>query len=132
MLRNRDVYSGHKENKRVSGMNPYQVMGGIACCTLIFAGVVAFLTVQGVPLLVAFLSVYLLAIWVMMGMQRRARQLFEENSGIQHQRRHERGVQLRSDVESNALAAHNANGIAQLNDAVDADSPFGSHSHLQA
>jgi Na+-transporting methylmalonyl-CoA/oxaloacetate decarboxylase gamma subunit len=53
---------------------------------MVFAGVVTFLTVQGLPLLLSFLSVYLVAIWIMMGMQRRARQLFEENSGHQYQR----------------------------------------------
>ena len=86
-------------------MNPYQVMGGIAFCTLIFAGVVTFLTVQGVPLLVAFLGVYLLAIWIMMGMQRRARQLFEESSAINYQRRYDRGVLLRADLENNVVDA---------------------------
>ncbi len=71
-------------------MNPYQVMGVIAICTMIFAGVVTFLTVQGVPLFLAFLGVYLLAIWIMMGMQRRARQLFEANMGRSFTRSYER------------------------------------------
>jgi len=62
-------------------MNPYQVMGIIACCTAIFAGVVAVLTIQGVPVVLAFLGVYLVAVWVMLGMQRRARQLFD---GTEH------------------------------------------------
>ncbi|MEE9336146.1 MAG: hypothetical protein V3U65_18825 [Granulosicoccaceae bacterium] len=102
-------------------MNPYQVMGGIACCTLIFAGVVTFLTIQGVPLLVAFLGVYLLAIWIMMGMQRRARQLFEENSGINYQRRHDREARLRADLESNVI-----------NNDIDADATFSSRGHFSA
>ena len=58
-------------------MNPYQVMGIIAGCTAIFAGVVTFLTIQGVPLLLAFLGVYLIAVWVMVGMQRRAREIYD-------------------------------------------------------
>jgi len=58
-------------------MNPYQVMGIIAGCTAIFAGVVTFLTMQGVPLLLAFLGVYLIAVWVMVGMQRRAREIYD-------------------------------------------------------
>ncbi len=98
-------------------MNPYQVMGGIACCTLIFAGVVTFLTLQGVPLLVAFLGVYLLAVWIMMGMQRRARQLFEENSGVNYQRRHDREMRLRPEHESNV---------------VDLDATFNSRRQFQA
>ncbi len=62
-------------------MNPYQVMGIIVGCTVVFAGVVTFLTMQGVPLLLAFLAVYLIAVWVMIGMQRRARELYD---GVEH------------------------------------------------
>ena len=80
-------------------MNPYQVMGGIACCIMIFAGVVTFLTVQGVPLLLSFLSVYLVAIWIMLGMQRRARQLFEENSGRSYQRSCDKEVVVEREAE---------------------------------
>ncbi len=80
-------------------MNPYQVMGGIACCIMIFAGVVTFLTVQGVPLLLSFLSVYLVAIWIMLGMQRRARQLFEENSGRSYQRSYDQESVVKSEAE---------------------------------
>jgi len=58
-------------------MNPYQVMGIIVSCTLVFAGVVSVLAMQGVPLLLAFLGVYLIAVWVMIGMQRRARELYD-------------------------------------------------------
>ena len=65
-------------------MNPYQVMGVIACCVSLFAGVVTFLTYQGVPVLMAFLGVYLVAVCCMLGMQRRARESCE---GLE-QRRH--------------------------------------------
>ena len=68
-------------------------------------------------MLVAFLGVYLLAIWVMMGMQRRARQLFEENNGINYQRRYDRGVLLRADLENNV---------------VDADATFNSREQFHA
>jgi len=57
-------------------MNPYQVVGIIAGCTLICAGVVSVLAMQGVPLLLAFLSVYLIAVWIMIGMQKRAREYY--------------------------------------------------------
>ena len=60
-------------------MNPYQVMGIIVSCTLVFAGVVSVLAMQGVPLLLAFLGVYLIAVWVMIGMQRRAREFYDGN-----------------------------------------------------
>ena len=60
-------------------MNPYQVMGIIVGCTMVFAGIVTVLTMQGVPLLLAFLGVYLLAVWVMVGMQRKAREYYEGN-----------------------------------------------------
>ena len=65
-------------------MNPWQVMGVVACCVSLFVGVVTFLTWQGVPLLVAFLGVYLVAIGSMLGMQRRARESCE---GMERQRR---------------------------------------------
>ena len=58
-------------------MSPYQVMGINACCTIVFAGVVTLLTMQGVHILLAFLGVYLFAVWCMLGMQRRARESFE-------------------------------------------------------
>lgn len=58
-------------------MNPYQVMGIIVGCTVVFAGVVTALTMQGVPLLLAFLGVYLVAVWVMVSMQRRARECYD-------------------------------------------------------
>jgi len=55
-------------------MNPYQIMGVIAVCATVFAGVVALLASQGVPVITAFLCVYLLAIGFMLSLQRRARQ----------------------------------------------------------
>lgn len=58
-------------------MNPYQIMGIIAGGTIIFAGVVTFLTMQGVHILLAFLGVYLVAVILMIGMQRSARENFE-------------------------------------------------------
>ncbi len=58
-------------------MNPYQIMGIIAFCTFVFAGVVTLLTMQGVHILVVFLGVYLLAVILMIGMQRRARESYE-------------------------------------------------------
>lgn len=58
-------------------MNPYQIMGIIAGGTIIFAGVVTFLTMQGVHILLAFLGVYLAAVILMIGMQRSARENFE-------------------------------------------------------
>ena len=62
-------------------MNPYQVMGIIVGCTVVFAGVVTVLAMQGVPLLLAFLGVYLVAVWVMVSMQRKAREIYD---GDQH------------------------------------------------
>jgi len=106
----------HNNVQRSAAMNPYQVMGVIACCTLIFAGVVSFLTVQGMPLLMAFLGVYLLAVWIMVGMQRRARQLFEANSGHRFQRSDDREV---------IAPRHLSDSV------VDADDTFGRHRHLQ-
>jgi hypothetical protein len=58
-------------------MNPYQVMGIIASGTIVFAGVVTWLTMQGVHILLAFLLVYLVAVLFMLGMQRRARESYD-------------------------------------------------------
>lgn len=74
-------------------MNPYQVMGIIACCTVVFAGVVTLLTMQGVPILLAFLGVYLVAVWCMLTMQRRARQNFDAKEDYKS-RRYEREAQI--------------------------------------
>ena len=65
-------------------MNPFQVLGVIACCVSLFVGVLMFLSWQGVSLPVAFLGVYAVAIASMLGMQRRARESCE---GLE-QRRH--------------------------------------------
>jgi len=70
-------------------MHPYQVMGIIVGCTIVFAGVVSLLTMQGVPILYAFLGVYFLAVWCMLGMQRRARESFEVREDLRL-RRYER------------------------------------------
>lgn len=72
-----DEYIRGEVTIKSDAMNPYQVMGIIACCTIVFAGVVTLLTMQGVHILYAFLGVYLLAIWWMLSMQRRARESFE-------------------------------------------------------
>jgi len=58
-------------------MNPYQVMGIIATCTVVFAGVVALLTLHGMPMLIAFMCVYVVAVVCMLGMQKRARQTYD-------------------------------------------------------
>lgn len=66
-------------------MNPYQIMGIIAICASLFAGVVALLATQGMPLLAAFVCVYVVAIWFMLSLQRRARQA-AEGSNLSQQR----------------------------------------------
>ncbi len=55
-------------------MNSYQITGVMAACITVFAGVVTLLALQGMPLMLAFLTVYLVALGTMLGMQRRARQ----------------------------------------------------------
>ncbi|MBX2886237.1 MAG: hypothetical protein KTR32_40150 [Granulosicoccus sp.] len=86
-------------------MNPYQIMTIIACCTLIFAGVVTFLTYQGVPLLVAFLSVYLVAIGFMFGMQKRASQAFEGRHRSQRSSDRDLVTAARMDDDSNSTGS---------------------------
>ena len=73
-------------------MNPYQIMGVIAVCASLFAGVFALLAMQGMPVLVAFICVYILAIWFMLSLQRRARQA-AEGSDYSQQRTSDRGYQ---------------------------------------
>ena len=63
-------------------MNIYQVMGIIAGCTVVFAGVVTLLTMQGVHILLALLGVYLAAVWCMLSMQRKARNTFEDRDEL--------------------------------------------------
>jgi len=58
-------------------MNPYQVLGIIAGCTAVFVGVVSLLAMQGIPVLLAFLGVYLMAVLIMAAMQKRARDLYD-------------------------------------------------------
>lgn len=75
-------------NNNGDAMNPNQVMGIIACCTILFAVVVGFLTMNGMPLVTAFLSMYAVAILSMLGMQCRARQTYDGVSfGQPEQRR---------------------------------------------
>lgn len=76
-VRNRRVYSIRCLIIMSDAMNPYQVMGIIVCCTAVFAGVVTLLTMQGIHILHAFIGVYLLAVWFMLSMQRRARENFD-------------------------------------------------------
>ena len=59
-------------------MNPYQIVGVIAGCSLVFTSVVALLAMQGLPVVIAFLLVYAVALVSMIGMQRRARQSCED------------------------------------------------------
>ena len=73
-------------------MNPYQIMGVIAVCASLFAGVVALLAMQGLPVLAAFVCVYFVAIWFMLSLQRRARQEAEGSDQLQ-QRTSDRGYQ---------------------------------------
>ena len=70
-------------------MNPYQVMGIIASGTIVFAGVVTWLTMQGVHILLAFLLVYLGAVWFMLGMQRRARESYDVRDDYKDEYREE-------------------------------------------
>ena len=82
-------------------MSPFQVLSVIACCVAMFAAVVAFLTSQGVPLLGAFLVVYLFAVACMLGMQRRARASCEDiELGLR-----DRGDVGESEAESDGDAA---------------------------
>jgi uncharacterized membrane protein len=75
-------------------MKPYQIMGIIACCTIFFVGVVTLLSMQGVHILLAFLGVYLLAVLLMLGMQRRAEECFELVEGLKL-RKYQRNSRMR-------------------------------------
>jgi len=77
---------------------------------LVFAGVVSVLAMQGVPLLVAFLVVYLVAVWFMIGMQRRARELYD---GKEHfaQRQYDRNSAARR-VRLNDLNENKGQGVS--------------------
>ena len=63
-------------------MNKYQIIGTIACCTVVFAALVALLMMQGVHILLALLGVYLFAVWSMVCMQRKARENFDAMDDI--------------------------------------------------
>ncbi len=81
-----DEYIWLEVIKTSDTMNPYQVMGIIACCTVVFAGVVSLLTMQGMHILLAFLVVYLFAVWCMLGMQRRARESYDAGDNLRSRR----------------------------------------------
>ena len=93
-------------------MNPYQVMGIIASCTLVFAGVVTLLTMQGVPLLLAFLGVYLVAVCCMLGMQKRARQTYD-GMRYMNQRRHDDGLSNADNAGDSDLSGKAVSSDAQ-------------------
>ena len=95
-------------------MNPYQVMGIIASCTLVFAGVVTLLTMQGVPLLLAFLGVYLVAVCCMLGMQKRARQTYY-GMRYMNQRRHDDGTSTTDRADDSGLSGNAVCSDAQYN-----------------
>lgn len=57
-------------------MKMYQAMGIIAVCTVVLVGVVTLLVMQGVHILLAVLGVYMVAVWTMLSMQRKARDSF--------------------------------------------------------
>jgi len=77
-------------------MNPYQIMGIIACCTIVFAGVVTLLTMQGIHILLAFLGVYLFAVGLMLAMQRTARESFELMEDLRLRNFHRNSVNQRT------------------------------------
>lgn len=87
------IFKPEVKHKKGEAMSPYQVMGIIACCTLIFAGVVAFLAMQGVHILQALMGVYLVVVVCMLAMQRRARESFEHRE-CRRQRRFDLESQL--------------------------------------
>lgn len=55
-------------------VNPYQVIGIIAASIMAFGVIVATLVWIGLSMLVAFLAVYVVTLWFMIGMQKRAQQ----------------------------------------------------------
>jgi len=62
-------------------MNPYQIIAIISTCSIVSGLLIAGLTVLGGSLLTALGAVYIATLWMMLGMQRRAR----ESSELQHQ-----------------------------------------------
>ncbi len=87
-------------------MSPYQVMGIIAFCTIVFAGVVSLLTMQGMHILLAFLVVYLFAAWCMLGMQRRARQSYDAGDDLRLRRNEQESL-------TNRIRAHDFQGSSR-------------------
>ena len=79
-------YIAIEQYKKSETMSAYQVMGIIVCCTVVFAGVVTLLTMQGVHILLALLGVYLIAVWSMLCMQRKARENFETRDEVGRRR----------------------------------------------
>lgn len=55
-------------------MNPFQIAGVAGGCVLALAGIVGLLATQGMPVTMAFLTVYAIALLTMLCLQRRARQ----------------------------------------------------------
>lgn len=94
-------------------MNPYQVMGVIAICTMVFAGVVTFLTMQGVHILYAFLGVYLSAVWLMLGMQRRARESYEVREDLKLRRNERRSQPNRGHAIDSQKIIQASPGVAK-------------------
>lgn len=58
-------------------MNPYQILGMFGLCSIVSGLLVAALTAIGGSILAALCAVYLATIWMMLGMQRRARETSE-------------------------------------------------------
>lgn len=111
MLRDRRYIRGEVKTKS-DAMNPYQVMGIIACCTIVFAGVVALLAMQGVHILLALLGVYLVAVCCMLGMQRRARDSFEFREDLRWRQRERDPVIHRLRANDSSMVNRGAGGPA--------------------
>ena len=108
-------------------MNPYQVMGVIACCVSMFAGVVTFLTVQGMPLPLAFLTVYVTAVWFMIGMQRRARESYGCAERPRRRRREPSLRQPRRPLREPRIASVALHGVASRCGVVTLHEPAAVH-----
>ncbi len=88
-------------------MNPYQIIGILFGCTLCFAGVVAALSLMGVPLLLAFLGVYFSTAWFMLGLQRRALQA-SDNEYAAHRKKQGAAAENRFETSNQPSAAQYA------------------------
>lgn len=100
-------------------MNPYQIIGILFGCTLCFVGVVAALSLMGVPLLIAFLGVYFSTAWFMLGLQRRALQASDneyaahrKKLGVSARQRHE--TDTRPSVSQYAIQPHTVPSFDRL------------------